>query len=80
MRTGQQIDRITAKVKRSHVFEWDQDICFKEKKNWKPDTNNKNIQPGYKNEILHGKICYADNENWEKRNNGRRRTTQSGKH
>ena len=37
------------------------------------DTNNKNIQPGYRNGIWYKKKCYADNENWKKTNNRKNR-------
>ena len=40
-----------------------------------PDTNNKNIQPEYRNGIWHWKMCLAHNEKWEKRNNWKNRTT-----
>ena len=40
-------------------------------KKWKrtgnPNTNNKNIQPGYRNGIWHWKLCQADNEKSTKR-------------
>ena len=35
------------------------------------DTNNKNIQPRYRNKIWHQKMCHAHNEKWKKRNDGR---------
>ena len=34
-----------------------------------PDTSNKNIQPGYRNEIWHWKMSNAHNEKCELRNN-----------
>ena len=56
-----------------------QAIC----KNWKriggSDTNNKNIQPRYRNGIWHRKMCHAYNENWIKRNNRMNRNAKSGK-
>ena len=39
----------------------------------------KNIQPGYRNEILLKKMCHARNEKWKKTNNGRNRSTKLGK-
>ena len=44
------------------------------------DTNNKNIQPGYRNGISHRKICHTYKETWGKRNNGTYRTTKRGKY
>ena len=52
----------------------------KGKRKRKPDTNNKNIQAGYGNGIWHWKTGHALNEQWEKRNNRRNGTRQSGKH
>ena len=40
------------------------------------DTKNKNIQPRYRNGILHRKMCYDHNEKWEKINNGRKKTSK----
>ena len=31
-----------------------------------PDTNNKNIQPGYKNGIWYRKMYHAHDENWKR--------------
>ena len=36
-----------------------------------------NVQPEYRNEIWHRKLCHADNEKWGKRNRGRKRRTKS---
>ena len=36
--------------------------------------NHKNIQPGYRNGILHWKLCHAENEKVEKSNEGSNRT------
>ena len=60
------------------------DIKLFAKKKWKKirdsDANNKNIQPDYRNGILHRKMCHANNnEKWEKTNNGRNRTAKSRK-
>ena len=44
-----------------------------------PDTNNKNIQPEFRNGIWHRKVFHADNEKWEKRRNGRNWTAIAGK-
>ena len=38
-----------------------------EKKNGDSDTNNKNIQPGYRNGICHEKMCLTDYEKWGKK-------------
>ena len=43
------------------------------------DRNNKNIQPGYRNGILHRKICQSHDENWIKINNGRNRSAKTKK-
>ena len=32
-----------------------------------PDTNSKNIQPGYRNRIWYWKVYHAENENWKKK-------------
>ena len=50
-------------------------IFFQVKKVLGNPESNKNIQQEYKNGILHGKMSYAENEKWEKRNKGRNRTT-----
>ena len=42
-------------------------------------TNYKKIQPRYRNEIWHRKMCCADKEMWGKKNNERNRTAKSGK-
>ena len=39
------------------------------KRTGEPDTNNKNIYPGYSYEIWHRKMSHTDNKNGEKRNN-----------
>ena len=49
------------------------------KRNRKPYTNRKNIQPGYRDGIWHRKMRHVHNEKLEKRNNRRNRTTKSGK-
>ena len=41
-------------------------ICKKCKRTGESDTNNKNIQPGYRNGIWHRKIYLAHSEKWEK--------------
>ena len=43
-----------------------------------PETNNKNIQPGYRNGIWHRKTCHVDNEKCDKRFSGR--STESKMH
>ena len=56
---------------------------LQKKKKWKtrePDIKNNNIKSGYRNKIWDGKMCHADNEKWEKRNNGRYLTAKSGNH
>ena len=57
---------------------WYQDICQKCKRTGGLDTSNKNIQLGYRNRIWYWKMCHADNEKWEKRNNRRNRTAKLG--
>ena len=36
-------------------------ICKKRKRTGDPDTNNKNIQPAYRDDIFYRKMCYAYN-------------------
>ena len=43
------------------------------------DTNKKNLQPRYRNEIWQWKMFPADKEKWKKRNNKKNRTVKSGK-
>ena len=54
-------------------------LFAKSKNELETDSSNKNIQPGYKNGILPGKIPYAHNEKLEETNNGRNRTAESRK-
>ena len=55
------------------------DIKYSQKKKKKKrtrDTNNKNIQLGYRNGIWHRKMCHVDNQKWEKKISGRNWTTK----
>ena len=56
-----------------------QDVCRKWKRTGGPNTNNKNVRPGYRNGMVL-KMSHADNEKWEKRNHGKNRIAKSGKH
>ena len=49
---------------------------IKQKRPGNPNTNNNNIQPGYRNVIWHWKMYPAD---WEKRISWRNRITKSEK-
>ena len=55
-------------------------ICQKWKRTGNLDTNNKNIQPEYRNGIEHWNMCYAHNEKWKKRINRINGIAKSGKH
>ena len=50
-----------------------------EKRTGDSDTNNKNIQLGYRGGICHRKMCYGHNKKWEKTNNKRNKTAKSRK-
>ena len=56
-------------------------VFAKKKKNEKgtgdPDTNNKNMHPGYKNGIAHWKMFDSDNKEREKEINWRNRAIKS---
>ena len=41
---------------------------------WLKKKKKKKIQPVYRNEILHRKMCHGHNEKWKKTNNGNNRT------
>ena len=48
-----------------------------EKRTRDTDTDNENVQPGYRNGICHWKMNHTDNEKLENRNNGKNRTVES---
>ena len=52
----------------------------KKKKTGDPDTNNKNIEWGYRNRFWHWKMCHDDYEKEEKSNNWRNITAKLGKY
>ena len=51
-----------------------------EERTGNPNTNNKNMQSGLRNVILHWKMCHVENKKCETRHNGNNRTAKSGKH
>ena len=56
------------------------EIKKKPKKTGDPETNIKNIQSGYRDDIWLWEVSHADNETWPKRNYWRNRTAKLGKH
>ena len=67
MYMGLQIFKILGKDWYPYVYGWHKGICKKWKRTRDPNTNNKNIQPGYRIRI-HWKICHDDNQKLEKEN------------
>ena len=70
------IYKIARKNESPHVQGWHQAVCKKWKRIGDFDTNNKNIQPGYKNGVWYRKMCHAYKEKWENTNNRRNRTVK----
>ena len=77
----QEIYKITGKDKPANVYV--KRFFPKWKRTGNPNTNNKNIRPGYRNGIWLWKMFHTDKEKWGKRNKGRKKfclTTKLGKH
>ena len=75
-----QIFKIPGKDQPSNVYGWDKGIWKKWKRTKAPDTNNMNIQTGYRNGIWIWKMCQDNDKKWEKRISRGNRTAKSRIH
>ena len=71
--------RLEEKSNPQMYMEINQAVCKKRKRIGDSRKNNKNIQQGYRNEILQRKMGYAHNKKRKKTNNGRNKTNKSRK-
>ena len=61
------------------MHEWNLAVCKIGKRSGESNTNNNNIQSGYRNGIWHRNMYNAHNEKWKKTNNGMNRIVKRRK-